>query len=367
VDDAFFGYICSAKDTLGQMTSIITSSVGAGIVTGYSNRKREAIAIADGTAVFTGNDEYTASVTILLNGINSFLYQLVLFPLYSMIALQKSVVCTTNDVFALFDAVGFRIRLGRPDFQAASDVAAGVCMTSFFAENLDSYQETESAEELTTGLSQFMQNAAQMKSAFKAGSSRTISGTRTANTLNLLLKSNMDVNTRVDLSNAGSKKKPLFDRLKNNNIVKRLGNVVGKAKLTAPYHALDSFLTYLMGVVSGMEDMAQVIDSEHCKLPDYYIHKAPTCACGDDAVRIPDSRRREGLSEHAHWCSGTLQLQDGFGNSVHVFNPYTYDQLRAMAVPGSIDRYFPFLLFPFFCCCTVFFLLADATLADAFI
>jgi hypothetical protein len=30
VDDAFFGYICSAKDTLGQMTSIITSSVGAG-------------------------------------------------------------------------------------------------------------------------------------------------------------------------------------------------------------------------------------------------------------------------------------------------------------------------------------------------
>jgi hypothetical protein len=30
VDDAFFGYICSAKDTLGQMTSIVTSSVGAG-------------------------------------------------------------------------------------------------------------------------------------------------------------------------------------------------------------------------------------------------------------------------------------------------------------------------------------------------
>jgi hypothetical protein len=46
-----------------------------------------------------------------------------------MIALQKSIVCTTNDVFALFDAAGFRIRLGRPDLQAASDVSAGVCMT----------------------------------------------------------------------------------------------------------------------------------------------------------------------------------------------------------------------------------------------
>lgn len=30
VDDAFFGYICSAKDMMGQMTSVITSSVGAG-------------------------------------------------------------------------------------------------------------------------------------------------------------------------------------------------------------------------------------------------------------------------------------------------------------------------------------------------
>lgn len=30
VDDAFFGYVCSAKDMLGQMTSVVTSSVGAG-------------------------------------------------------------------------------------------------------------------------------------------------------------------------------------------------------------------------------------------------------------------------------------------------------------------------------------------------
>jgi len=50
----------------------------------------------------------------------------------------------------------------------------------------------------------------------------------------------------------------------NNNMVKRLGNVMGKMKLTAPYHALDSILTYLMGVVSGMEDMAQVIHIASC-------------------------------------------------------------------------------------------------------
>ena len=30
VDDAFFGYVCSAKDMMGQMTSVLTYSIGAG-------------------------------------------------------------------------------------------------------------------------------------------------------------------------------------------------------------------------------------------------------------------------------------------------------------------------------------------------
>lgn len=32
-------------------------------------------------------------------------------------------------------------------------------------------------------------------------------------------------------------------------------------------------------------------------------------------------------------------MQDGFGNIMYIFNPFTYDQLRKMAAPGSIDRY----------------------------
>lgn len=37
--------------------------------------------------------------------------------------------------------------------------------------------------------------------------------------------------------------------------------------------------------------LIQVIDSAHCKMPDYYIYKVPTCACGDDPVQIPPERR----------------------------------------------------------------------------
>jgi hypothetical protein len=48
-------------------------------------------------------------------------------------------------------------------------------------------------------------------------------------------------------------------------------------------------------------------------MPDFYLFKAPTCACGDDAVRIPAQRRNEGLEDKAHWCTGTLRMTDGFG------------------------------------------------------
>ena len=128
VDDAFFGYICSAKDALGQLTSVITSSVGAGLV-GAHNAKRRGNSIDEGQRLL--DDGFTASVTIILNGVNAFLYQLVLAPLYIQISVQKTVVCTTNDIMAILDVTGTKIRLGKPDLQRASDVAAGVCVSVF--------------------------------------------------------------------------------------------------------------------------------------------------------------------------------------------------------------------------------------------
>jgi hypothetical protein len=90
VDDAFFGYVCSAKDVLGQMTSVITSSVGAGIVTGYNNKRRMAMSMEQGGNAFSNDDAFTASVTILLNGVNAFLYQLVGLCHFSFVGLIHS-------------------------------------------------------------------------------------------------------------------------------------------------------------------------------------------------------------------------------------------------------------------------------------
>lgn len=84
----------------------------------------------------------------------------------------------------------------------------------------------------------------------------------------------------------------------------------------------------------------QVLDSSNCNMPDYYIHKATSCACGDDPLRIPDDRRSEGLDQRAHWCTGTLRINDGFGNPLYVFNPFSYGELlQRIGPPGIVDRY----------------------------
>ena len=54
-----------------------------------------------------------------------------LLPLYVLIAAQKTMVCTTNDVLGLFDVTNFKIHVGKPDLQAASNVSLGVCPSAF--------------------------------------------------------------------------------------------------------------------------------------------------------------------------------------------------------------------------------------------
>ena len=84
----------------------------------------------------------------------------------------------------------------------------------------------------------------------------------------------------------------------------------------------------------------QVLDSANCNMPDYYIHKATTCACGDYPLRIPLDQRMQGLSERAHWCTGTLRMNDGFGNPIYVFNPFSYEELlQLIGPPGIVDAY----------------------------
>ena len=110
--------------------------MGAGIVSGHKAALMASARSSQGLGApglrEISDDAFTASVTMILNGVNAFMYQAALFPLYVLIATQKTVVCTANDIFGIFDATGFTVRVGKPELQRASDVASGVCLTAFF-------------------------------------------------------------------------------------------------------------------------------------------------------------------------------------------------------------------------------------------
>jgi hypothetical protein len=126
-----------------------------------------------------------------------------------------------------------------------------------------------------------------------------------------------------DIAGIKLQKKP---PLKSSWITNKMTKFGSRAMMAPVKHLVDAHLAYAMGLVSGIQDMAQTLDEEHCKFPDYYMHKTITCACGDTGVYVPFSRaslKDEGL----HWCTGTLKLLDGFCRIVFVDNPYSFKDL----------------------------------------
>jgi hypothetical protein len=107
---------------------------------------------------------------------------------------------------------------------------------------------------------------------------------------------------------------------------------------------VDALFSYAAGVVSGMQDMAQAIDPATCKVPDYYMKDVLKCACGDDAVAIPPANATMGVADHAHWCSGTMDLVDSFGDPLLVYNPYSFGDLKGLV--GNVDKYLECLSLP---------------------
>lgn len=60
------------------------------------------------------------------------------------------------------------------------------------------------------------------------------------------------------MKQGAAKGKTLFEKFKSAKLVGKLGGILGKLQLKAPIHLIDSLITYAIGVVAGMQDMAQV-------------------------------------------------------------------------------------------------------------
>jgi hypothetical protein len=117
-----------------------------------------------------------------------------------------------------------------------------------------------------------------------------------------------------------------------------LSSTGGTTALEPVMHLIDGVITYFIGVAGKTADMVQTFDLKNCLVPDVTLKQTVRCACGDRPLEIIPARRREGLAEHAKWCTGTLSLVDSSNRMRVVWNPYTYQELQAK-LTGVMDAY----------------------------
>jgi len=138
---------------------------------------------------------------------------------------------------------------------------------------VNSIGESDAPSTLSQSSNDLLRDAGQSASAYMiSGSADPRLGSESAKTLTLLSGSKLShesggshfdkipSSARNAASQGAGKAKTLFEKFKDTRIATRLGAVMGKLQLKAPIHLIDSMITYVIGVVSGMQDMAQVRD-----------------------------------------------------------------------------------------------------------
>jgi hypothetical protein len=145
----------------------------------------------------TVDNRFLATFSLNMMAITNFLYQITLFPLYIAIGAQKIMICQSNSLIAVVSGNN-AITIGDPAIQTSSSVAAGMCMSQVHTENAQ-------------GLNSGMDNT----QAFASGSTQVLS---------------------------------------------KLGGFVTELSLDAWVHPIDIYLTYMLGVIRGLQDVLQTAD-----------------------------------------------------------------------------------------------------------
>ena len=196
-----------------------------------------------------------------------FMQQVLLFPTYGLMIMHKTMTCQLQGVIRMLEPNGYSLTISSTELEAATDQVSGACLVQS--------TQTMSVESYIPASSSKLGKAA---------------GTMMAGVGNALISSYME---------------PIL-------------------------HTLDGTLTWAIGVVRKFAVVMQAGDVRHCIAPDLTLGLSVKCACNDTNLTIPDTRAEEGVLQRAHWCTGTLALVDYQGMSQIIYNPYTFDELRAM-------------------------------------
>jgi len=128
-DQAFYGVVCTQKDAIASMLSILTATIN-----GIIQASMPITMLASGNVV---DNRFLATFTLTMMAVTEFLFQLALLPLYVAIGFQKVMVCQVNSLMAVVTGNN-AIVIGDPGLQSATSAASGVCMSQVHAENAQS-------------------------------------------------------------------------------------------------------------------------------------------------------------------------------------------------------------------------------------
>lgn len=114
MDDAFFSYMCAAKDAIASFASILTSVINFVV---QSVSQQPATYLEMGAQRVDSN--FQAMFTLIITSFNNLLSQILLGFLYPYFALQKTTICQLNTLMAFVDITGYKLTIGMPEIQVS--------------------------------------------------------------------------------------------------------------------------------------------------------------------------------------------------------------------------------------------------------
>lgn len=188
---------------------------------------------------------------------------------YPFMAMQKVFACQLQGYQVVLSSVaGFPITLGNAKIQSITDESVGRCLSAYYEENAASPAEQANSQSL-------------------AGTAQTVA----------------------------------------RQIVHAQSMYLEVLK-----HTIDAFFAWMIGVISGVQDVVQTVDSGSCKMPDFYMQDVFKCACGDTPYKIPLDKAQNS----ALWCTGTLRmLVQGSDTTTVIYNPYSYHDIQTLLLGGQ--------------------------------
>ena len=278
----FTALTCSAKDSIVSTAATFTSIVGLATSAVHGLVADD---LSPQSHVLDSNTN--GRIVLGLAAFTNFAASVAMVVLYPLITANKVLQCQADSALAIFsnligDSAGVRIEvsLTSDGLNRASDSAVGVCLSEFSGD--------------------FMR----------------------------------------DLSDSSGKHKIASVIA---NLLTDIGFFTTNTFFSPAWQTMQALFAYLYGVVTGMMDVVQVIDWDHCKLPVTAFARVDRCACGDTQVEIPAARKGASVSAATDpgptsslWCSGLMMLTAADGSDFLIWNPYSLQQLLAS---GDIDAY----------------------------